>query len=281
MKFLKKPFIVFISSDLHQIYKNRVLLPKFSYGYISALGIKVLIYILSKKVISKSNEVLFLSKKIQKNYIKTGINKKGKVFRTSLVSKILGKKNKIYKSSVITFIFLGRIIADKGLDDIISICKYFEKKGIIVRFHLVGDGLQRQNFKNNFLTNMKNGKLFEHGWINDQKTIRSILRISDFCLLPSKNEGTPKIIFESMAAGCIFVGSNTGGISEIIQDMSNGIILNSNAVVKNCKKLFKVHSDDKLKNLIRKNAFNFVKNFTKKKTVNNLCKHIDKIYKNL
>jgi glycosyltransferase involved in cell wall biosynthesis len=50
------------------------------------------------------------------------------------------------------------------------------------------------------------------------------INASDLFVLPSLNEGNPTVMFESLACGCPFIGSDVGGISEVITSNKYGCI---------------------------------------------------------
>lgn len=54
----------------------------------------------------------------------------------------------------------------------------------------------------------------------------AILSKADVCLVPSRSENYPLVVRESLRAGVPVVASNVGGIPEIIQDGSNGLLFN-------------------------------------------------------
>lgn len=61
----------------------------------------------------------------------------------------------------------------------------------------------------------------------DLMAIRSWLRQTDIFLLPSLWENCPYSCLEAMAASCAIVGSNQGGIPELISDGDNGLLATS------------------------------------------------------
>jgi glycosyltransferase involved in cell wall biosynthesis len=61
----------------------------------------------------------------------------------------------------------------------------------------------------------------------DLKGVRSCLRQADIFLLPSLWENCPYSCLEAMAAGCAIVGSDQGGVPELIRDGENGLLARS------------------------------------------------------
>jgi glycosyltransferase involved in cell wall biosynthesis len=83
------------------------------------------------------------------------------------------------------------------------------------RFVLVGNGLQ----KNDMQKLVSNSKIRKNlVFLGHQKDINKILGISDIFVLVSHHEGSPNALLEAMASGLACIGSNTGGIPDIIRD---------------------------------------------------------------
>lgn len=57
-----------------------------------------------------------------------------------------------------------------------------------------------------------------------------LLRACDALVLPSYNEGLSNALLEGMASGLVCIATNVGGHSEVIQDKSNGILIEPRSV---------------------------------------------------
>ena len=68
------------------------------------------------------------------------------------------------------------------------------------------------------------------GFIEEQNKIE-LLSIADIVIVPSiildngETEGMPVVILESMAAGRAIIASNVSGVSDVIEDGVNGILV--------------------------------------------------------
>ena len=58
----------------------------------------------------------------------------------------------------------------------------------------------------------------------DRKQVFEFFQESDIVVLPSKFEGLPNVAMEAAASGCALIGSNVGGIPEVILHGKNGFI---------------------------------------------------------
>lgn len=61
-------------------------------------------------------------------------------------------------------------------------------------------------------------------YIGNRSDVLSILKSSDFMLLPSIWEGLPITLLEAMSQGCIPVCSPVGGIPSVVENMKNGVL---------------------------------------------------------
>lgn len=124
----------------------------------------------------------------------------------------------------IQFLFLGRIGQRKGIFDLVSAINELpvEKRN---RMRLVagGDG------EIDKLTSLvKQFSLEENviyaGWVTGTKKAE-LLSASDVYILPSYNEGLPISILEAMTGLLPVISTPVGGITEIVRDNENGILV--------------------------------------------------------
>lgn len=60
--------------------------------------------------------------------------------------------------------------------------------------------------------------------------IPTLMQKTDVVLIPSLSEGLPNVGVEAIASGCLLVGSNVGGIPEIIKNNVSGLLLEAGNV---------------------------------------------------
>ncbi|GGD10081.1 glycosyltransferase family 4 protein [Hyunsoonleella pacifica] len=135
----------------------------------------------------------------------------------------LRKQLKIPDTSFI-FIFLGRLVADKGLNELIKAFSKLNKEFSDTKLLLVG-GYEREldplspdsehiiNTNNNIITT---------GWVND---VRPYFSISNALTFPSYREGFPNVLMQAAAMELVSIVTNINGCNEIINHGKNGIII--------------------------------------------------------
>ena len=133
-------------------------------------------------------------------------------------------QQKQIKPGAIDFCFVGRLEDEKGVGLLIDAFMDLPEaeKAKINTIHLVGDGKSMSDYKlkvNNCGLNFR-----FHGFLSRQD-VHKIYEISHCIILPSANEGFPKVISEAMNYGCLPIVSDISSISHYIKDDVNGFLL--------------------------------------------------------
>ena len=125
------------------------------------------------------------------------------------------------------------------------------KKGLHVELELLGEGIYRKYFKkmaNEF--GIERNIIFLDRLAKDQE-VRNRFDRADLFVLPSLTEGQPRAVIEAMARGVPCIGSNVGGIPELLGP--EYLVEPGNAEVL-AKKISEVALDpDKLEKMSRRN----------------------------
>ena len=122
------------------------------------------------------------------------------------------------------FIFIGRLVGDKGINELIVAFERLAAETANVTLLLVGpfeaklDPLSPQAMQQ--INNIE--QIISVGF---QKDIRPYLAISDCLAFPSYREGFPNVVLQAGAMGLPSIVSNINGCNEIIVDGENGIII--------------------------------------------------------
>ncbi len=75
--------------------------------------------------------------------------------------------------------------------------------------------------------NLKNPHVVFIGKLSPEK-VKEEYDLADVVIIPSLSEGLPNVLFESMASGLAVIGTDVGGISEILTDNKGGYLINPN-----------------------------------------------------
>ncbi|MDO4963629.1 MAG: glycosyltransferase family 4 protein [bacterium] len=124
------------------------------------------------------------------------------------------------KDKIIRFLFISRILYEKGIDDYLECAKYIKKKYSNTEFHILGECSDNNYLKK--INNLQNENIvIYHGQVDD---IRKYQKISNCTIHPSFHEGMSNAILESCAAGRPVITTDRSGCVEIVEDGYNGFI---------------------------------------------------------
>ncbi|MGV6945621.1 glycosyltransferase family 4 protein [Sphingobacterium kyonggiense] len=135
------------------------------------------------------------------------------------------------QSDDFVFIFIGRLVRDKGIKELVSAFSKFNSNKI--KLLLVGkQEPDLDPLSNETLDEIKNNKeIISVGFQND---IRPFLAISDALVFPSYREGFPNVVMQAGSMELPSIVSDINGCNEIIVQNLNGLIV----PVKSENKLF-------------------------------------------
>lgn len=124
--------------------------------------------------------------------------------------------------------FVGRLSPEKGILDFLNSIPYVLQKRPGIVFLIGGDGELRPTVESFLKKNRLESKVDFRGWIPHEELPATLNRLK-LLVLPSRSEGLPNIILESMACGTLVLTTPVGAIPDIVQDSSTGFIMNDNS----------------------------------------------------
>ncbi len=130
-------------------------------------------------------------------------------FKTSEINRD-SKKNSYVVRTDFNIVSVGRLEGEKGHLNLLKTLKNIPN----VKLHMIGDGSQRAVLQT--YANTHNVNVAFYGSITDRENLFSILKRSDLFIIPSLTEGMPRALLEAMAVGLPCLGTNVGGIPEVL-----------------------------------------------------------------
>ncbi|WP_373846167.1 glycosyltransferase family 4 protein [Bacteroides heparinolyticus] len=123
-----------------------------------------------------------------------------------------------------TFIFVGRIVRDKGIIELIEAFQRLQKEHSECRLVLLGrQESDLDPIRPSTLQAIKdNPAIFEAGWQND---VRPWLAAADALAFPSYREGFPNVVMQAGAMSLPSIVTDINGCNEIIIEGENGYIV--------------------------------------------------------
>ncbi|TGV03935.1 glycosyltransferase family 4 protein [Flavivirga rizhaonensis] len=122
------------------------------------------------------------------------------------------------------FVFIGRLVSDKGMNELMLAYNMISKEHKNIKLLLVGtyenelDPLSPKSME--IIKNNKN--IISTGWVND---VRPYFAISNTLAFPSYREGFPNVVMQAGAMELPSIVTNINGCNEIIEHKNHGLII--------------------------------------------------------
>lgn len=235
--------------------------------------LRKLVYKKADALILQNNALRNWSKKIITNdkvfIIPNAIDKSRKNYITSALElKKIKSNNKV-------IMVMGRLSYEKGHDLLLKSFAILVNRIPNVKLEIIGDGpLKDKLIEDSRLLNISDQVTF-HGHL---KNPFSVLNKADVFVLPSRLEGFPNALLEAMALGLPSVSFNCNyGPSELITHSENGLLVDCYNVVGMADEIYKLLTDDKLREKIILNSTKVLNDFSEDKVMenwNNVIKNV-------
>ena len=128
------------------------------------------------------------------------------------------------KDDDFAFVFVGRVVKDKGINELVDCMRRLVPNHLNCRLIMVGpyesrlDPIAPENVA--FFKNDKSAIFMD--W---QKDVRPFMMAADALVFPSYREGFPNVVMQAGAMGLPSIVTNINGCNEIIIDGENGRII--------------------------------------------------------
>jgi glycosyltransferase involved in cell wall biosynthesis len=152
---------------------------------------------------------------------------------------------------------IARLVSWKRIEGIIDAVSQLDDVGLIV----TGDGPLRHDLEEHALRCGVAGRVFFAGTRNSSE-IPSILAACDVFVLNSTYEGLPHVVLEAMAAGLPVVATAVGGTPEVVQNGTNGLLVDPNDPDELLNALSRLVADPALRRKLAQRGTDTVKGFT-------------------
>ena len=139
---------------------------------------------------------------------------------------VMAEANKIKSDNIFTYIFVGRVVRDKGIHELVDAFVKVNKERPNTQLILVGrlepelDPLSPETQQ--IIDSHKAIKA-----VGTKDDVRPWLAAADILTFPSYREGFPNVVIEAGAMGLPSIVSNINGANEIIIQGENGVIIPS------------------------------------------------------
>ncbi|WP_092050143.1 glycosyltransferase family 4 protein [Bhargavaea ginsengi] len=128
------------------------------------------------------------------------------------------------KEEDLVFLFIGRLVREKGIFELVEAFKRIVKRYPYAKLLLIGGLLESerdQESYNQLMRDLNHPNIHYLGFRSDTP---ELLSISDCFILPSHREGLPRSIIEAMAMDTPIIASNIRGCREEVFHGENGFL---------------------------------------------------------
>ncbi|GFZ85297.1 glycosyl transferase [Aquaticitalea lipolytica] len=187
------------------------------------------------------------------------------------------KKELHISDTDVVFIFIGRMVKDKGLNELVSAFDKLSKSNKNYKLILVGP---HENHLDPLLPETE--KLIEHNKqilaVGMQKDIRPYVAISHVLTFPSYREGFPNVVLQASCMNLPCIVSDINGCNEIIEHNVNGLIIpvKSETAIQDAMQ-FMIDNPDKRTEMANQSRVRIVERYQQEYIWNKLLK----LYKSL
>jgi len=176
-----------------------------------------------------------------------------KIINKNYHSELVKKELNIPINSQV-LLFIGTLSYNKGIQYLIKSFYNMLSNGYgNVYLVIIGDGKEKENIlnltkklgcyqKTRFLGYVQHDQIFKY------------ISASDIFILPSLSEGVPGAIVEAMAMGKPVVGTEVGGVPEVILNGVNGLLVKPKNILELEKAIKKLINDSNLREFMGKNG---------------------------
>ena len=183
--------------------------------------------------------------------------------QVSEIEKVALREKLNIHSDDFVFVFVGRIVSDKGINELIKAFSELQAAGnnelTGIKLLLVG-GLESDLDPLNPETLAEinqNKDIISAGF---QQDVRPFFAISDALVFPSYREGFPNVVMQAGAMGLPSIVSDINGCNEIIVEGENGLIIPSKNVEKLKEKMLTLARDKNLYIKLKENSRRMIEN---------------------
>jgi glycosyltransferase involved in cell wall biosynthesis len=181
-----------------------------------------------KRILEKAQKVIVFSNNVKSQLLSGSLCEKEKitVCYPGVSDKFICQEPVTsFDNSFVSFVFVGRLVAEKNLSMLINAFSQLHCKN--KRLVLVGDGYQRCSLENQVKELSLTGDVL---FVGESKTPEKHYRDSHFFVIPSSYESFGQVIIEALSSGLPVIGFSTiegetlTAIDELIVDGETGFI---------------------------------------------------------
>lgn len=130
-------------------------------------------------------------------------------------------------NSILNILFVGRLEARKGVDILFKAIPVIFKRCPKISLYIVGRGgdhIISSIFSMGLGLDILS-RIHCMSYVSDKKLMDELYSVCNLCIFPSRYESFGLVIAEAMSRGKVVISSKVGGITSLISDLNNGILI--------------------------------------------------------
>jgi len=236
-----------------------------AHGFGSEKDITLLMVLCLKKV----SFIICVSEYVKQILIRRGIDEKYIKVIYNGVNEIYNNRNQRpevnyeLKRPITKILLAGSLQWNKGIHVAIEAAHILKKKNFSFILYIAGEvaeggEISYKKYLNNLVERWKlQKKVVFLGWVNN---VHLYMEEANIVILPSINEESFGLaIAEAMYFGKPVIGSNIGGLKEVIKDKFNGFLIEPGDSMELAEKIMVLGNDNELRNYLGNNGRNLVR----------------------
>jgi glycosyltransferase involved in cell wall biosynthesis len=166
----------------------------------------------------------------------------------------------------LVFSFVGRLVGDKGINELVAAFKSLNEQYANTKLLLIGpEEKDLDPLAEKTIQEIKHNKaIITTGW---QEDIRPYLAISTVFVFPSYREGMPNVVLQAGAMGLPQIVTDINGSNEIIINNKNGLLIPSKDKDALSKAMHTLYNDSALRSNLAKQARQIIQDKYKQQVV--------------
>ena len=117
---------------------------------------------------------------------------------------------------------VGRLSPEKGFDRLIQAVAQLQQQGLPLDLWIAGEGPERENLSHLIQSHAADGSMRLLGQVSD---LRVFYQAMNLFVLNSIREGLPNVLLEALALETPSLATNTGGVSDLIENGQTGLLI--------------------------------------------------------
>ncbi|MFT3909005.1 MAG: glycosyltransferase family 4 protein [Ferruginibacter sp.] len=156
------------------------------------------------------------------------------------------REEKKIETNAWVWIFVGRLVKDKGIGELLDAFQKIQEKFPADRLWLLGEEEPELDPLDEHHASLLHTHPAIYSW-GFQKDIRPYLAASQVLVFPSYREGFPNVPMQAGLMGCMLLLSDINGCNEIVQDKENGLLVPSKNTEALTASMFLIRQDPELR----------------------------------